>query len=79
MDKRTLALLAAFGATTIYALNHTIAKEVMPTYIQGFGFVQVRLLGAAMLFWLASLFVPKQRIDRADYPRMVLCLSLIHI
>ena len=76
MDKRTLALLAAFGATTIYALNHTIAKEVMPTYIQGFGFVQVRLLGAAMLFWLASLFVPKQRIDRADYPRMVLCAFL---
>ncbi|MGB0280412.1 MAG: EamA/RhaT family transporter, partial [Flavobacteriaceae bacterium] len=46
MDKRTLALFAAFGATTIYGLNHTIAKEVMPTYIQGFGFIQVRLMGA---------------------------------
>ena len=73
MDKRTLALLAALGATTIYGLNHTIAKEVMPTYIQGFGFVQVRLLGAASLFWLVSLFIPQQKIDRADFPKMLLC------
>ena len=76
MDKRTLALLAALGATTIYGLNHTIAKEVMPTYIQGFGFVQVRLLGAAILFWLVSLFIPQQQIDRADVPKMLLCALL---
>ena len=73
MDKRTLALLAALGATTIYGLSHTIAKEVMPTHIKGFGFVQVRLLGAAILFWLVSLFIPKQKIDRADFPKMLLC------
>ena len=73
MDKRTLALLAALGATTIYGLSHTIAKEVMPTHIQGFGFVQVRLLGAAILFWLVSLFIPQQKIDRADFPKMLLC------
>ena len=76
MDRRTLALLAALGATTIYGLNHTIAKEVMPTYIQGFGFVQVRLLGAAILFWLVSLFIPQQKIDRADLPKMLLCALL---
>ena len=76
MDKRTLALLAALGATTIYGLNHTIAKEVMPAYIQGFGFVQVRLLGAAILFWLVSLFIPQQKIDRADLPKMLLCALL---
>ena len=76
MDKRKLALLAALGATTIYGLNHTIAKEVMPTYIQGFGFVQVRLLGAAILFWFFSFFIPKQSIARTDLPRMLLCALL---
>jgi drug/metabolite transporter (DMT)-like permease len=76
MDKRTPALLAALGATTIYGLNHTIAKEVMPTYIQGFGFVQVRLLGAAILFWLVSLFIPQQKISRSDLPKMLLCALL---
>ena len=32
MNNRLLAFLAAFGATTIYGLNHTIAKVVMPFY-----------------------------------------------
>lgn len=76
MNKRSLALLAALGATTIYALNHTIAKEVMPTYIQGLGFVQLRLLGATVLFWLVSLFIRPQRILLKDFPYMVLCAFL---
>ena len=76
MNRRTLALLAALGATTIYGLNHTIAKEVMPTYIQGFGFIQVRLLGATLLFWLVSLFLKPQRIAPADWKRILLCAFL---
>ena len=76
MNKRTLALLAAFGATTIYGLNHTIAKEVMPNYIQGFGFIQVRLLGATAMFWLVSFFIRSQRIDPTDWGRMLLCAFL---
>ena len=39
MNKRTLAIAAAIGATTIYGLNHTIAKGVMPTYVQPLGFI----------------------------------------
>ena len=46
MKKRHLALVAAFLATTIYGINHTIAKEVMPIYIGSFGFIMLRLLGA---------------------------------
>lgn len=66
MDKRTLAIFAALGATLIYALNHTIAKDVMPTYAQGFGFIGIRLIGATVLFWLLGLLIPKQPIDKAD-------------
>lgn len=72
-SKRTWALLAAFGAATIYALNHTIAKHVMPTYVQGFGFIMIRLLGATILFWIVGLFVPKKRIDSQDYLRFLIC------
>ena len=50
MDKRLLAIFAALGGTTIYALNHTIAKDVMPTYVQGFGFIMIRLIGGTVLF-----------------------------
>ena len=59
-------MFAALGATQIYALNHTIAKDVMPTYIQGFGFSGIRLIGATIAFWLFGLLMPKQHIDKAD-------------
>jgi drug/metabolite transporter (DMT)-like permease len=70
MNNRILALLAAFCATTIYGLNHTIAKVIMPHYIGAFGFIMLRVVGAASLFWLLSLFTPKEKIDRKDYPRI---------
>ena len=56
MKKGHLALVAAFLATTIYGINHTIAKEVMPIYIGSFGFIMLRLLGATALFWIISFF-----------------------
>ena len=59
-------MFAALGATLIYALNHTIAKDVMPTYIQGFGFIGIRLIGATIAFWLIGLLMPKKHIDKAD-------------
>ena len=67
MDKRLFAILAALGGTTIYALNHTIAKDVMPTYVQGFGFIMIRLIGGTVLFWVVSLFLPKQPIAHTDF------------
>ena len=76
MNKRTLGLLAAFGATLIYGFNHTIAKNVMPTYIQPFGFIFLRVLGAAILFWMLSFFFKNQKIDRKDWPRILLCSFL---
>jgi|TARA_B100001093_G_scaffold421357_1_gene413584 drug/metabolite transporter (DMT)-like permease len=76
MNKRTLGLFAALVATLIYGFNHTIAKNVMPTYIQPFGFIFLRVLGAAILFWILSLFFKNQKIDRKDWPRILLCSFL---
>ncbi len=73
MDKRTLAFLAAFGASLIYAINHTIAKGVMPTYIKPFGFIFLRVIGASILFWIASIWAPRERIDRKDWLRFLGC------
>ena len=76
MSKRTLAILAAIGATSIYGLNHTIAKGVMPHYVGAFGFVVLRVIGAAALFWIISIFGPKEKIDKKDYLRMLICAIL---
>ena len=72
MNTRIWALLAAAGATTIYGLNHTVAKVVMPDYVGAFGFIFIRTAGAALLFWMLSLFLPKEKIKREDYFLMFL-------
>ncbi len=71
MSKRMLALLAALTVTIIYALNHTIAKGVMPTYVKPFGFIFLRVVGAAILFWGISFFGPKEKIEKKDWLRML--------
>ena len=76
MDKRTLGFLAALGATIIYGLNHTIAKNVMPTYITPFGFILLRVLGAAILFWVVSFFIKPEKIQKKDWPRLIACSLL---
>lgn len=73
MNHRTLAILAALGATTIYGLNHTIAKGVMPQYIKPFGFILLRVLGASALFWGISFLGPKEKVLKKDWGRLVLC------
>lgn len=72
-NPRILALLAAFAASAIYGANHTIAKGLMPTVIQPFGFILLRVLGAALLFWLVSLFLPSEKIDKKDWLRFIAC------
>jgi len=73
LNTRTLAILAAIGATTIYGLNHTIAKAAMPEYVKPFGFIMLRVMGGAVLFWAISFFGPKEKIDKKDYPTLLLC------
>ncbi|MGW9684349.1 DMT family transporter [Flagellimonas sp. 2504JD1-5] len=76
MSKRTLAMLAALGATTIYAINHTVAKGVMPNYVGAFGFIMLRLGGATILFWIISFLGPKEKIEKKDWGRIFLCSLL---
>lgn len=73
MNKRALALLAATGAATIYGVNHTIAKGLMPSVIQPYGFILLRVSGAALIFWLISFFYPSQKIESRDWLRLIAC------
>ncbi len=56
----------------LYGLNYTIAKTVMnENFIKPFGFVLLRVIGATILFWILSLFVPKEKIERKDYLKLM--------
>lgn len=54
----------------IYGLNYSIAKDVMPDYMQPRGFILVRVLGATLLFHLISFIWRGEKIARQDWPRM---------
>ena len=45
----------------------------MPNYVGAFGFVLLRVLGASALFWLISLWGPKEKIEKKDYLRIFVC------
>lgn len=64
--------LAILGANLIYGVNYSIAKDVMPAYIQPFGFIFYRVLGALMLFAMIASFY-KERIAKKDMLLLVVC------
>ncbi|MFY9311202.1 MAG: EamA family transporter [Bacteroidia bacterium] len=72
MNKALQAHLALLIVNVIYGANYSIAKEVMPAYVQPFAFVLMRVAGAAVLFWLVSAVFIKEKLDKKDLPKIVL-------
>jgi drug/metabolite transporter (DMT)-like permease len=73
MYKRNLALIGATIVSLIYGLTFTIAKDVMPTYINAYGFIVLRVFGATILFWIVSFFIKTEKIKTQDFPRIIAC------
>ena len=71
MSKRTWALLGATLVSILYGVTFTIAKDVMPQYVEPFGFIAMRVGGAMLLFWLVSFFGPQEKIAKQDFPRII--------
>ena len=72
MKTRTLPLILVSIATLIFGVTYTIAKEVMPLYIKPSAFILLRVAGGTIIFWIAGLFVKKQKIDSSDYKIILL-------
>ena len=71
MSKRNLALIGATIVSIIYGVTFTIAKDVMPFYIDAYGFILLRVGGSGILFWLIWLLLPKEKIALVDFPRII--------
>ena len=73
MNKRTIALFAAFVATSIFGFNHTIAKELMPDVLSHNALLYCRVVGAAISFWFISLFLKNEKIEIKDFKLIIIC------
>ena len=73
MNRQFIAHLAILAANLIYGINYTFAKDVMPDYVEPFGFIVLRVMGATPLFWLISFFGPREKIAKRDFIRLAAC------
>ena len=64
---------ALLGANIIYGANFIIAKGIMPDKIGPSAFVFIRLICCTLIFWVIKSFTTKEKIDRTDFPRLLLC------
>ena len=72
-----LGHLACFTAYLIFGLNIVVCKELTTSgAISPLALFTLRSMGAGSLFWLISLFRPKERVDRRDLPK-IFCASVL--
>ncbi len=57
----------------IYGANYTIAKIVMPSHLEPFGFILLRLICATALFWFMGALMRSEKIRKKDYWLLVKC------
>lgn len=70
---RTWAHLALLCANVIYGINYSVAKAIMPDHIKPLALVAVRSVAAALLFWITSLFIPREKVSRRDLLYLLGC------
>lgn len=73
MNKTLTAHISLLIANLIYALNFTIAKDVMPNFILPSAFILLRVMGALFLFSFSYFIFFFQKIELKDILRFAIC------
>lgn len=69
--------IACLTAYTIFGLNIVICKDLTSSgAISPLALFTIRSLGAGALFWIISLFLPKQSVERSDLPKILVASIL---
>ncbi len=72
MSNRLKAHLAIIAANILFGINYSVAKFAMPTYVSPSAFALLRVASASLLFWAVCLFIKSEKVDRKDYPRLII-------
>jgi drug/metabolite transporter (DMT)-like permease len=73
LNKTLTAHISLLIANLIYALNFTIAKDVMPNFILPSAFILLRVTGALFLFSFSYFIFFFQKIEPKDILRFAIC------
>ena len=69
----TWAHLSLLVANIIYGVNYSVAKTVMTDQMKPLALVALRSISAAGLFWITSLFLPREKVLKKDLLYLLGC------
>lgn len=78
--KELLGHLACLTTYTIFGINVVTCKDLTGSHLLSpVGLFSIRALGAGILFWIVSLFCPKEKVERGDYVKIFIasCLGFL--
>lgn len=58
--------VAVFSANLFFGLNLPCTKDLLTNYVTPAGYMVLRSVGAALLFWTISFFMRRERVERKD-------------
>ena len=74
---KTAGHLAVAGAYTIFGLNIVFCKDIANSdVLSPYVLFTLRAVGATALFWLISLFMPSEKVDRGDFWKIAAASSI---
>lgn len=77
MKKSIFGHIACFTAYLIFGLNIVVCKDLTTSgIISPISLFFLRSVGAGTLFWIISLFMPRQRVERSDFPKFIVASLL---
>jgi drug/metabolite transporter (DMT)-like permease len=66
MNKQLQSHAAIFAANVIFGLGVPATKLLLNEWVTPMSYMATRCIGAALIFWIISLFMPKERVERRD-------------
>ena len=77
MKEKTLGHLACFIAYAIFGINIIVCKDLTSSrLISPIALFCLRSLGAGSLFWIISYFLPKEKVEKKDYVKIMMASLL---
>lgn len=74
--EKWLGHLAILGTNILFGLNIPISKSILSGWVSASGLTLLRMGFGAAAFWIASLFVSRERVAPRDLLMLVLCAFL---
>ena len=77
MKEKTIGHLACFIAYAIFGINIIVCKDLTSSrLISPIALFGLRSLGAGLLFWLISCFLPREKVDQKDFGKILMASLL---